>query len=154
MKLSLSVATKKALNAPGIANAVRQRAGQAIRATAFEVLRRAIQKAPVDTGFLANSGYVVTNGTNGYEAAKAAASAKFTAKNPQAVNAPGFTDSQSVSVPLRAIVAFGAEYARFVHDGAHNRAGVPYLTQAMEDERTAFEERVAKAIASGTKAGA
>ena len=99
---------------------------QIVRTAAFNIQAGAQQNAPVDTGFLKNSIYTVTSSDSNYSA--------------------GGEDSKHQLLPeiehptssTEAAVAVGASYGVYQEFGWVHGAAQPYLTPAVEAERSAF----------------
>lgn len=93
-----------------------------VRTAALKIEQQAKIAAPVDTGFLRNSIYTVTNRESGRPAADAAAQSirKGASLGPE----PTADDD------LTAIVAVGAEYGIYVELGTVRAPAQPYLLPA------------------------
>lgn len=115
----------------------RRKAAQAVKATAFAISAHAKDAAPVDTGFLKNSIFVVGDGY-GTEAAAAAAAGGKAARE--------FLEAPPVKDDLEAAVAVGAEYGVDVEMGTLDSRAQPYLAPAVEAEREAFQKRMAEVL--------
>lgn len=122
---------------PEFAGKLRQRAGQVVRKTAFDVQRDYQQSTRVDTGAQKNSAYVVTANSSTYAAAEAAAHQM----NPEAEILPEVAHPDAFG----AIVAVGVSYAAINEfggatgpDGTQARVGDGALTQAANNNRQPF----------------
>lgn len=127
----------------GLAGEVRQKAGALVRRTAFAVERGAKVDAPVDTGFLRNSIYTVTDRDNGHDRALASAT-RLGAKRHAGERRSSLTGEwrsteglmldavEEADLPgdLTAIVAVGAEYGIHV-EYLHK----PFFTTAVDNAR-------------------
>lgn len=102
-----------------------------VRTAAFHIQARASDNAPIDTGFLKASIYVVTKRSNGYNAAADAA----LEENPFGTLLPPLDQPTR---PALAYVAVGANYGLYVELGTSHMAAIPYLTPAAEAERPAL----------------
>src|SRR5690242_10450681 len=118
---------------PAAADALHDIGKELVKAAAFNVQHRAQAKAPVDTGALKNSGYVVTTDSSGYAdaiAAAASANAKAQMTEPEP---PPDKDTQ-------AKVVFGAAYAVPVEYGSIHGHAQPFLEPAVAEEAPEFEK--------------
>lgn len=111
---------------------IERNADRIVRKTAFDLQGEAMQRAPVDTGYLKNSIYVRTEDSSGY----AEAGEKAGEQNPEGQMLP------EVPRPGKhtAIVAVGAEYGIYVEMGTARRAATPFLAPAAERARPQFEK--------------
>lgn len=148
---------------------MKERAGQAVRTTARNIQIDAQSNAPVDTGALKNSIYVVTSEGSDYAEAKEAArqavrgektsdeagiSAAEAFERQAAEISRGIDALQLKILPeveapqddLTAIVAVGAEYGIYVEMGTSRQAAQPYLGPAAEGQRQAFEQAMRKVL--------
>jgi hypothetical protein len=126
-----------------IADEVRSKASALVRRTAFAVEREAKVNAPVDTGFLRNSIYTVTDRGNGYDRALASAT-RLGAKRHAGERRSSLTGEwrsteglmldavEEADLPgdLTAIVAVGAKYGIHV-EYLHK----PFFTPAVDSAR-------------------
>ena len=112
--------------------AIDRNADRIVRKTAFDLQGEAMQRAPVDTGFLKNSIYVRTESTSGY----AGASEKAGEQNADGQMLPEVPQPGEHT----AIVAVGAEYGVYVEMGTARRAATPFLAPAAERVRPQFEK--------------
>ena len=112
--------------------AIDRNADRIVRKTAFDLQGEAMQRAPVDTGFLKNSIYVRTESSSGYAGAT---------ENASEQSADGRMLPE-VARPREhtAIVAVGAEYGVHVELGTARRAATPFLAPAAERVRPQFEK--------------
>ena len=126
---------------------MRQRAGQIVRKTAFDVQRDYQLNARRDTGAQVNSAYVVTANSSTYAQAMAAV---------QAAN-PGTQMLPEVARPnpYSAIVAVGAVYGLINEyggetgpDGTQRRSGDGAMTQAAASNRAPFRAALTKLLDS------
>ena len=108
----------------------------AVRKAAFDIQRGAQQRAPVDTGFLKNSIYTVTENKSGYDQAYL----KADSKNPEGEMLPEVAPAGK----HEAYVAVGASYGVYVEFGSVHHSAQPYLTPAAEYEWPAFQAALAK----------
>ena len=121
---------------PEIAAKIDRAAGKVVRKAAFDIQAMAQTMAPVDTGFLKNSIYVVTHDYSNYSAAER----KSSKKNADAELLP------EVEPPLdshEACIAVGADYGMYVEFGTIHQPPQPYLTPAVELEMPVFQMAVA-----------
>lgn len=110
---------------PHVPGALNEAISKAVRKAAFDIQARAAQMAPVDTGFLKASIYVVTHDDSTYDAAGDRAAGR----NSEADMLP------EVSTPpddRTAYVAVGASYGVYVELGTRNAPAQPYLLPAAE----------------------
>ena len=145
-----------------VADEIDQRVGQLVRVTAFKVEAGAKRRAPVDTGFLRNSIYTVTNVDSGAAGSiEKAIARRFKAKrnrvgknimrNIQRLNAiteENLARKAAVAQQLfpevgapahnEALVAVGAVYGWFVEYGTSHMGARPFLIPAMESVRSSF----------------
>lgn len=98
---------------------------RAVRKAAFDIQGMAMAMAPVDTGFLKNSIYVVTHDASTYERADLRASGK----NSDAEMLPEIDEPPN---DRTAYVAVGADYGLYVEFGTANAPAQPYLLPAAE----------------------
>ena len=139
-----------------IADSLEPTFSKIIRKTAFDIQAKAAQKAPVDTGFLRNSIYVVTAGTSTYgrgvqKAGKLKANKQgvITRKRLQAhvrrldrQRAQEAMLLQEMPPPpdkLTAYVAVGASYGIFLEFGTRRQPAKPYFWQSVDEVRPSFE---------------
>lgn len=117
---------------------MRQRAGQIVRKTAFDVQRDYQTNARRDTGAQVNSAYVVTANSSTY--AQAAAAAR--AASPDIELLPEVPRPD----PFTAIIAVGAAYSIFNEYGSQGTAGDGAMTQAAASNRAPFRAAMAKLL--------
>lgn len=116
---------------PELPAAIQAAVRRAVRKAAFDIQADAMRGAPVDTGFLKNSIYVVTEGSSNYERATIRAGKK----------SGGAEMLPEVDPPpdkMTAYIAVGADYGVYVEFGTVNMAAQPYLTPAAEWVRPQF----------------
>lgn len=113
---------------PEIAAALPGIVGQLVRKAAFDIQAWAAAAAPVDTGFLKSSIYVVTKDSSTY--GQGVTNPPEGAEMLDEVSAPGS--------PTEAIVAVGASYGVYVEFGTVFMNAQPYLTPAAEAVRPMF----------------
>lgn len=115
---------------------MRQRGGQIVRKTAFDIQGGYQQNCRVDTGAQKNSAYVVTANTSTYpQAVAAAAAASPGVELLPPVPPPG---------PFSAIVAVGVSYGALNEYGGHGHSGDGAMTQAATDNRAPFYAALGK----------
>lgn len=123
---------------------IRKHASPVIRAAALQIEDLAKDAAPVDTGALKASIYTVTAGGSSASGALAAAASLYTAEHgnepPMDPVVPGDDD------PLRAVVAVGVEYGKYVEFGAGTAPAQPFLNPAAATVAPGFQSRIAEAI--------
>jgi len=117
---------------------MRQRGGQIVRKTAFDVQRDYQQNARRDTGAQVNSAYVVTANTSSY----AQACAEARQANPEIELLPEVPPVDVYS----AVVAVAASYAIFNEYGSQGNAGDGAMAQAAADNRAPFRAAMAKIL--------
>lgn len=110
---------------PEVPGALDKAISKVVRKAAFDIQRAAAQNAPVDTGFLKSSIYVVTKGASTYGAAAENASGK----NGDAELLPEIDQPPN---DRTAYVAVGANYGIYQEFGTVNMPAQPYLTPAAE----------------------
>lgn len=112
---------------PEVAERMEQALSQIVRKTAFDLQAMAQTAAPVDTGFLKNSIYVVTDD-------------KSTYSNNASPSKAGQELLPEVERPEKnhAVVAVGANYGAYVEYGTVHGPPQPYLTPAVEMMRPEF----------------
>lgn len=115
---------------PELPAAIQTAVKRAVRKAAFDIQADAMRGAAVDTGFLKNSIYVVTEGSSNYERAAIRAGKKSDAEMLPEVDPP--------PDKMTAYVAVGADYGVYVEFGTINMAAQPYLTPAAEWVRPQF----------------
>lgn len=145
-----------------VADEIDERVGQLVRVTAFKVEAAAKRRAPVDTGFLRNSIYTVTNLESGAAGSiEKSIARRFKAKHNRvgknimlniqrlnAVTALNEANKAAVAQQLfpevsapghnEALVAVGAVYGWFVEYGTSHMPARPFLIPAMEGVRGSF----------------
>lgn len=137
-----------------IADSLEPTLSKIIKKTAFDIQAKAAQKAPVDTGFLRNSIYVVTDGTSTYgrgvqRAGKLKTKGVITRRRLQAHvrRLDRQRAQEAMLLPemapppdgLTAYVAVGASYGIFLEFGTHRHAAKPYFYPAVEAVRPGLE---------------
>jgi hypothetical protein len=117
---------------------MRQKAGQIVRKTAFDVQADYQQNCRVESGAQKNSAYVATANTSTYPQAVAAA---------QAVS-PGVELLPEVPRPdpYTAVVAVGVSYATLNEYGGHGHSGDGAMTQAAASNRAPFRAAMGKLL--------
>jgi len=117
-----------------------------VRKTAFDLQAMAQAAAPIDTGFLKNSIYVVTHDKSTY--GNVSAPAKAGQELLPEVERPG--------TPTEAVVAVGANYGVYQEYGTSHIPAHPYLTPAAELMQVEFahaldklEEKLAAGVGGG-----
>lgn len=130
---------------PELAGQMRQRAGQIVRKTAFDIKSDYQQTARRDTGAQVNSAYVVTANTSGYsQAASDALAADPTVDLLPPVPQPDpYTAIVAVGVAHGALNEYGGETGP---DGLQRRAGDAALTKATEKHRPGFLGAMSKLL--------
>lgn len=115
-----------------IADALEQAVIQVVKKAAFDVQSGAASRAPVATGFLKNSIYVVTNhGDNTYGQGAGGGGALLAPLDPPAGD-------------VTAVIGVGAAYGAYVELGSRHGPAQPYLTPAAEDVRGPFVEALSR----------
>ena len=107
---------------PEIAVAMHKALSQVVRKTAMDIQASAASKAPVDTGFLRNSIYVVTSESSTYKG--------------------GGKSLSEVTKPeddLTAYVAVGANYGVYVNYGTRHMPAQPFWEPAIEEAKPGFQ---------------
>jgi HK97 gp10 family phage protein len=117
---------------------VNQRVAKVVRDTAYAIVDRARELAPVDTGALRESIYAVTDTQSEYGMAAAHAQAL----RPEIVP---LEPIQPVG-PYEAGVGIAAPYWLYLEFGTMNRPARPFLTPAVEETRPKFEQGMAEAL--------
>jgi hypothetical protein len=153
IRVTASVKIAKPFSAAKYASAAHSGIRRAVIATLFAVKARAIPGIPVDTGFAKNSLYIKLPEASEYEQAKAAALASIEASGKEA---RGFLEETTEPVAdtisgYTGLLAGGAEYIYWLHEGARGRAGIPFLSQSAADERAAHKFRLANYISEALK---
>lgn len=128
---------------PQISTALHTALSQVIRKVAFDIQANAQVGAPVDTGFLKNSIYVVTSDSSDY-----GQGASSPPKDASLLPEVAHPDDD-----LTAIIAVGANYGIYVEMGTVRMAPQPYLAPAAEKARRGFEQAIS-AIEDKLKAAA
>src|SRR5690348_540648 len=143
-----------------IAEAMDKTCGKIARKTAFDIQANAAANAPVDTGFLKNSIYVVTSTTNTYGRGVQKAGTLKADKNgvisrrrlqshlkrqerQKAQEAMLLPPIPPPPVPNDAIIAVGANYGEFVEFGTVHQPAQPYFYPAVDAMRPSFEAAIA-----------
>ncbi len=121
---------------------LRKEAGQIVRDTATKIKLDAQLRAPVDTGALKNSIYVVTDRSSDYGTAISQA----TSANPKAELLPAVSPEEAGVDDLTAVIPVGAKYGAYVELGTFRQAAQPYLGPAAEGQRAAFERAMRKVL--------
>ena len=114
---------------PELSVEIRRVAGELVRKAAFDIEQDAKMRAPVDTGFLRNSLYVVTRGQSTYDASG---------------DGPMLPEVERPPDELTAYVAPGAEYAIYVEMGTSTNYAQPFLTPAAEFVGPTFTEAMSR----------
>lgn len=117
---------------PEIAEKLDKALDEAVRKAAFDIQGKAQAKAPVDTGFLKNSVYVVTHNESTYH----------DVQEPE----EGQELLPEVGTPKEheAVIAVGASYGVYVEFGSEHGPAQPYLTPAAEEVRPQFTAALEK----------
>lgn len=113
-----------------LASQLRQRGGQVVRKTAFDIHAGYQQNCRVDTSAQKNSAYVATNRDSTYAQAASAAQRA----NPGVELLPEVPHPD----PYTALVAIGAAYSAVNEVGGHGHTGDGALTRAAEAQRQPF----------------
>jgi hypothetical protein len=128
-----------------------------VRITAFEIERQAKLLAPVDTGALRASIYVVTNSINERAESMAEAESLYWKDKTEAERAKGLPVSDGPGQPsddLTAYVAVGMAYGIHQEYGTARTPAKLYMTQATEMNRKPFQEAIQQAFKeAGIKSG-
>ncbi len=114
---------------PQAAQAFHEAISQVIRKTAFDIQGQANSTAPIDTGFLRNSIYVVTHDESTYGGA--------TPSKPDAYLLPEIEKAEDDTT---AYIAVGANYGIYLELGTRFMPPKPYLAPAVETVRPQFEK--------------
>jgi HK97 gp10 family phage protein len=101
---------------------------QMVRKAAFDIQANAAQAAPVDTGFLKNSIYVVTSEGSTY--------GQGGGKGDMA------PEVDAVESPTEATIAVGASYGIYMEYGTAHSAAHPYMTPAVDKVQPLFEQAI------------
>jgi len=125
-----------------LAEQLKRRASEAVRAIAFDIQLDAQLNAPVDTGALKNSIYTVTSEGSDYVDRTGDA----VVANPEIEPLPEVTAEEAGVDELTAIVAVGAEYGLYVEMGTSRTPAQPYLGPAAEGQREAFTEAMKRVL--------
>jgi HK97 gp10 family phage protein len=115
---------------PQLANALHEAVADVVARTAKEIAAEAAANAPVATGFLASSPYVVTASESTYGQG-VVGGGKDTTLLPEVDKPPD---------DLTAYMAIGASYGAYVEYGTHVAPAQPYVTPAVEAGQTFFSE--------------
>ena len=113
---------------PEVAAKMEEVLSEIVRKVAFDLQAMAQVAAPVDTGFLKNSIYVVTNDKSTYDAASA----------PSKTSQELLPEVERPSTSTEAVVAVGANYGVYVEYGTVHQPAHPYLGPAAELMRGEF----------------
>ena len=116
---------------PESSEALHKAVSKIVRKAAFDIQREAMRNAPVDTGFLKGSIYVVTKGGSTYDQA-----AQAQEDNPKAELLPEIAQPPDDQT---AFVGVGASYGLFQEFGTVNMPAQPYLTPAAELIKPQYE---------------
>lgn len=131
---------------PELAAKLEETVSKVVRKTAFDIQAMAAAAAPVDTGFLKNSIYVVTgDGESTYGRAQEPSGSQQL-----------LPEVDHPAKKTEAIVAVGAEYGLYVEYGSVHGPAQPYLTPAAETMKTQFEHamrHLEAAMAAGSNGG-
>lgn len=119
---------------PECPEALQKAVSQVVRKAAFDIQAAAAANAPVDTGFLRSSIYVVTHSESTYGQGSDNPPSGATLLDP--VDAP--PDDRT------AYVAVGANYGIYVEMGTANMAAQPYLLPAAEAVKPAYLAAMAR----------
>ncbi len=110
--------------------------------TADDIVPGSQELCPKDKGALAAGIYAIKEGDNP-EAAYAEAVRRAREKNPKVeVEAPLGVQNFSLEGEHQAAVGVVVNYAPFVHNGYSSHAGRPFLEEAGQDKRAAFDGRM------------
>lgn len=120
---------------PEIAAKIDDVAGKVVRKSAFDIQAAAQATAPVDTGFLKNSIYVVMRDVSTYSTVQA----------PEADQAL-LPEVDKPAESTTAFIAVAANYGLYVEYGTSRAAAQPYLTPAVELVKPQFEKAMDKII--------
>jgi HK97 gp10 family phage protein len=118
---------------PHVANALPLATSRAVRKVAFDIQADAQSLAPVDTGFLKSSIYVVTSSSSTYGQAIGASGERYLLPE---VEKP--EDNQT------AYVAVGANYGIYLEMGTRFMPAQPYFYQAVEWGRADLDDALAQ----------
>ena len=128
---------------PELAVKMEEVVSQVVRKAAFKIQFLAAAEAPVDTGFLKNSIYVVTDKDSTYSEASA----------PEKDGQELLPEVEHPRKAGEAIVAVGASYGIYQEYGTSHVPAHPYLTPAAEAVRPEFlhalellEEKLAESV--------
>jgi HK97 gp10 family phage protein len=100
---------------------------QAVRKAAFDIQAQAEVLAPLQSGFLRNSIYVVTSDSSSYGDAQ-----------PMVAGQVVLPEVEAPSSPTEAIVAVGASYGIYQEYGTVHMPAHPYLLPALEAVQPTF----------------
>jgi bacteriophage HK97-gp10 putative tail-component len=114
---------------PEAAKAFHEAMSQVVRKTAFDVQGHAASTAPIETGFLRNSIYVVTHDESTYGGA--------TPSKPDSYLLPEIDKAENDTT---AWIAVGANYGIYLELGTRFMPPKPYLAPAVEMVRPTFED--------------
>lgn len=106
-----------------IGKSIKPAAKQVVRKVAFDIQAQAQVRAPVDTGFLKNSIYVVTSDSSSYKG-----------------GANALPEIARPSIETEAAVAVGANYGIHVEYGTVHQPPQPYFRPAVEAVRPSFDK--------------
>lgn len=129
-------------NFPAIVDAFRTALSQTVRKVAFDGLAAAQSNAAVDTGFMKNSGYVVTAKDSTYSSIGHPV-AKEGEHGPDNVDSYALPEFAPPTDEYTAYVCFAANYSIYVEMGTHRAPAQPFLGPGMESVRPAFEAALA-----------
>jgi hypothetical protein len=118
---------------PQAAEAFHKALSQAVRKTAFDIQGHAASTAPIDTGFLRNSIYVVTHDESTYGNASPSKEGSYLL--PEIDKAESDTE---------AWIAVGANYGIYLEMGTRFMPAKPYLAPAVESVRPTFEDALGR----------
>lgn len=105
---------------PEMGPILRKAVGEIVRKTAFDIQAEAQTMAPIKSGFLKSSIYVVTNRESSYGQGLVA----------QPSDDALLPEVERPASDLEAVVAVGANYGVYVELGTVNQSAQPYMTPA------------------------
>ena len=113
-----------------VAQAFHTAISQTVRKAAFDIQAAAASSAPVDTGFLRNSIYVVTHNESTYGQGA----------EPTKAGSPLLPAEPAPDDDWTAYIGVGANYGIYLELGTRFMPPKPYLAPAVEQVRPSFEE--------------